>query len=142
MADLTESFEDYLEVIYILDKKSNQENKYIKHKNSRNKIRIKDIAKELNVKLPSVTEMVRKLSAKGFVEFEKYKPINLTQKGKDIAKKVYARHKSLKKLFMMIGVDENTASIDACKAEHILSKKTIKCINKFTSSKNKNVKGV
>ena len=66
MAGLTKSFEDYLEAIYILGQE-------------KGKVRVKDIAKSLDVKLPSVTEAVRKMSKVKLVEFERYGLIKLTE---------------------------------------------------------------
>jgi DtxR family transcriptional regulator, Mn-dependent transcriptional regulator len=123
MVDISQSFEDYLEVIYLLCKN-----------NDSNNAKTIDIAKKLNVKLPSVTEMVKKLKIAGLVESESYGPINLTEIGMKKAKIVYDRHKTLTTFFMLLGVDEITATKDACHAEHILSKKTITKIKQFVNN--------
>jgi len=118
---LSQSLEDYLEMIYLLKKEKGN-------------VRVKDIALRLNVTLPSVTEMIRKLAKRGFVKYKRYGIVELTVKGQLIAKNVYKRHKLLTSFFLSIGLDKRTAIHDACLAEHVLSKKTISKMNKFVRS--------
>ena len=121
MYQVSKSSEDYLEIIYELNRK-------------KGRARVKDIALGLNVKLPSVTEMLKKLSDKGFVRYEKYGKIKLTPEGRTIAKSTYNKHKLLTKFFISLGIDKKTAIHDACMAEHILSKKTINKIDEYVRS--------
>jgi len=119
---LSESFEDYLEIIYLIKK----DNGYVKSK---------DISKRLNVKSSSVNEAVKKLDKKGFVEYKKYGLIKLTKKGEEKAKKVYKKHKFLLDfLTKELGVKENIALEEACKTEHILSKDTLLKFSKFVKT--------
>ena len=122
---LTKNEEDYLEIIHLL----NKEKKIAK---------VKEISSKLNVSLPSVTGMIKKLANKDLVNYCKYSPITLTSKGNLIAKTVYAKHKVLTTFFIQLGVSSTTASHDACLAEHILSKETINKIKEFIS-KNKEI---
>ncbi len=122
--NLSQNIEDYLEAIYTLKKEKKQ-------------VRPKEIASMLGVKLPSVTEMSRKLSDKGFVKYERYGAIELTLKGKNIAKNTYEKHRFLIKFFIRLGVDEKTAARDACLAEHALSGKTISKLKEFANSRSK-----
>ena len=96
---------------------------------------MKNIASRLNVSLPSVTEMMQKLAGKNFVKYKKYGPVELTPDGEKRAKKVYKKHRLLAEFFMLLGVDEKTASRDACLGEHILSKKTLGKIREFVKRK-------
>ena len=110
---LSQSSEDYLETIYIL---------FIGGGN----VRTKDISKNLQVSLPSVTIAIKKLAERGFVIYEKYGSVKLTQEGTKIAKETHKKHKVLLKFFnKILKVDEKTASEDACRMEHGLSKKTL-----------------
>lgn len=120
---LSQSLEDYLEIIYLLKKEKKD-------------VRVKDIAFHLNVSLPSVTEMMQKLANKNFIKYKRYGPIELTHDGEERAKKIYKKHKLLVDFFMLLGVDEKTAVHDACLAEHILSKKTLSRIKKFVRGRN------
>ena len=122
--ELTKSFEDYLETIYILIKKNRE-------------AKVKDIAKSLDVKLPSVTQAIKKLSKLGFINYQKYSNVELTKKGENYAKKVYEKHKIfLEFLTKILKVDEKTAIREACKIEHVVSKGTMVKLKKFMLSKN------
>ena len=95
-------------------------------------IRAVDLAKIMGVKPSSVTEMLRKLSGEGLVIYEKYRIIDLTPKGVELAKKLEERHRAIRKLLVYVGVDEKTADEDACKIEHVISKNTAKKIIEFS----------
>ena len=49
----------------------------------------------------------------------------LLDPGREIAERIYSRHRLLTHFFMQLGVDEKIAAEDACKAEHILSEETL-----------------
>ncbi len=116
---LTASLEDYLEVIHIL------------HQNAKN-VGVTDIAKVLGISKPSVTRAIKSLKNNSLVIQEKYGKIVLTPEGDKIAKSVYSRHKVLRKfLTEVLKISEDTAEIDACKIEHIISKETLEGIEKF-----------
>lgn len=116
---LTASLEDYLEVIHIL------------HQSAKN-VGVTDIAKVLGISKPSVTRAIKSLKNNSLVIQEKYGKIVLTPEGDKIAKSVYLRHKVLRKfLTEVLKISEDTAEIDACKIEHIISKETLEGIEKF-----------
>ena len=124
--------EDYLEAIYLISK-----NKRI--------IRIKDIAKELQVKKSTVVPMVEKLSQNGFIKHEKYSDVFLTDKGIKKAEEVYKKHITIHSFLKdVLNIDEKTAEYDACNLEHHISDVTINKLLKFiefflySKSKNKN----
>ena len=54
--------------------------------------------------------------------------LTLLAPGREIAERIYSRHRLLTHFFMQLGVDEKTAAEDACKAEHILSEQTLEKI--------------
>ncbi|MCK5039736.1 MAG: metal-dependent transcriptional regulator [Candidatus Aenigmarchaeota archaeon] len=120
--EISQSVEDYLEAIYLAEA-------------DKGHVRVKDIALKLDIKLSSVTGMFKKLEEEGFIKSEKYGPVELTQKGKVIARGVYSKHKLLNKFFLLLGVDKKIALEDACRAEHVLSKKTLDKIRKFVNEK-------
>jgi len=98
---LSQSSEDYLEMIYML---------FVGGGN----VRITDISKNLQVSLPSVTIAIKKLAEQGFVIYEKYGLVRLTKEGTKIAKETYKKHKVLLNFFnKILKVDEKTASEDA-----------------------------
>lgn len=116
---LTKSVEDYLKVIYCLQK-------------GKGVIQVKDIASKLNVKPPSVVEALKKLSEKGFISHEKYGDIELNEKGSKIAESIMEKHEVLKNFLKILGVDNETASKDACAMEHLLDFKTVNKLKKFS----------
>ena len=85
-------------------------------------VRVKDIAKALKVKMPSVTSALQKLGEKGLIHYEKYGYVDLTDEGKTIAEKVYSRHACLGDFFHeVLHLDRQKADEEACRIEHHLS---------------------
>ena len=115
---ITSTVEDYLECILVLSEKGEL-------------AKVTDIAKELEVSKASVTEMISKLKKYGFVHYEKYGPINLTKKGKEIASAIKERHDMLRAFLLLIGVSKVNAENDCCIMEHNLSKNTVEKLTSF-----------
>lgn len=115
---LQESGEMYLETILILSQKSDA-------------IRGIDIGEYMGYSKPSVSRAIGLLKKGGYVDTNEHGHIVLTEIGRETATKTYERHKFLTKFFTHIGVDEETASKDACKAEHILSDATITAMKNY-----------
>ena len=109
-----ESAEDYLERILILSEKLD-------------KVREIDVVNDMGYSKPSVSIAMKKLRDNGYIIIHNG-ALTLTEKGKAIAEKIYERHRILTKGFMLLGVDEETASKDACKIEHDLSDVTFEKI--------------
>jgi Mn-dependent DtxR family transcriptional regulator len=114
----TDRMEDYLEVIYELIKKKGYATQ-------------SDISESLNVSLPSVTKMLQRLDESKYLKYEKYRGINLTQEGIDVAENIREKHALLSEFFKMIGVDEGIANIDAEGIEHHLHSQTLKKLKEF-----------
>lgn len=108
---LKESGEMYLETIYVLSKKSNY-------------IRSIDVCEEMGYSKPSVSRAVGLLKEGGYLKVGDDGSLILTDLGREIAEKTYERHTVLSKLFVMLGVNPETAAADACKMEHIISDET------------------
>lgn len=92
-----------------------------------------DISRYLSVSAPSVTKMLQKLDDNGYLEYEKYRGINLTQKGNQIADTVRQKHGILLEFFEILGIGYDTANRDAEGVEHHLNPKTIKQLRKFVT---------
>ena len=114
---LLESGENYLESILVLSENQKE-------------IHAIDIVNYLGYSKPSVSIMLKKLKEAGYIIINEESHIFLTDKGLDVARKIYNRHKLLKNFLISIGVSENTAEDDACKIEHDLSDETIEAIRK------------
>ena len=95
-------------------------------------ITVKDIAKALDVKMPSVTSAIEKLAEKNLVNHEKYGYVELTTAGEKIASEICRRHEVLFKfLSETLNIDPETAKKDACKIEHVISPTTLERLVKF-----------
>ena len=99
-------------------------------KEQRGYIRSIDIAVELGVTKPSVSYATKRLRENGYITMDKEGLITLTDKGMEVATRIYERHKMLTHYFMFLGVDEETAREDACKVEHDLSQQTYEALKR------------
>lgn len=113
-----ESAEDYLETILILQEQCGQ-------------VRSIDIVNKLGFSKPSVSIAMKKLRENGYISMAGDGTITLNDTGMAIASQVYGRHKTLTKLFQLMGVSAEQAALDACKVEHDLSEETIGKIREF-----------
>ncbi|MCK4320488.1 metal-dependent transcriptional regulator [Candidatus Bathyarchaeota archaeon] len=93
--------------------------------------RIKDIAKELNVRPSTAVEMMKKLDHIGLVVYEKYGGVTLTPRGEEIARAISERHETFKKFLEIILVPRDIALKDAHVLEHQLDPKTILQFTRF-----------
>ncbi|MBR0198487.1 MAG: metal-dependent transcriptional regulator [Kiritimatiellae bacterium] len=118
---MTQSLEDYLEAIYVIVK------------DGRNAC-VRDVARHLNVKMPSVVKAIHELKKMELVTQEPYGPILLTLKGKKLAGSVLNRHNLLRTFLEKLGVSKKNADKDACMMEHILSAETLDKIRDYISS--------
>lgn len=114
---LQESGEMYLETILILSQKSNT-------------IRSVDVGAYMNFTKPSVSRAIGLLKKGGYVTSSTEGYLSLTDSGREIAEKIYERHKLLTEFLVILGVDEKTAAEDACKMEHHISDQSFEAIKK------------
>ena len=115
---INESAENYLETILMLSKKLPV-------------VRSVDIANELGFKKSSVSIAMKKLRENGYVSVDHAGKITLLKPGREIAERIYERHKVLTSLFERLGVNHDTAAKDACKVEHDLSPETFNALKRF-----------
>lgn len=109
--NLTPSEEDYIEMIYRLQLKDEN-------------VKVAKLAKVLNVKTPSASNMVKRLQSKELLEHESYGELNLTPKGYDIGKFLFVRHNTVSEFLNIIGVKTNLHE-ETEKIEHTLSIETL-----------------
>lgn len=116
---LTSHMEDYMEAIAMLM----VDNKVV---------RVKDIAKKLDIKMPSVTAALNKLKEMALIEYEKYGFIELTEKGQEVAGNVYNKHTCISEFFeRVLLMNPESADSEACKVEHALDPDTCIRIHQF-----------
>lgn len=111
----SQSAEDYLERIHELI----EEKGYA---------RVVDIASSLQVKQASVTSMVQKLGELGYINYEKYRGLILTEKGREVARRIQKRHETLSRFFSLLGLPSKTQQADIEGIEHHLSAETVECL--------------
>lgn len=116
---LHESGEMYLETIYVLSQKSSA-------------VRAIDISEHLGYSKPSVSRAMGILKNGGYITVDSDGHITLTDEGLKTAAKTYERHEVLTKFFGLLGVDEEIASEDACKIEHVISDETFNALKTHT----------
>ena len=121
MAAMTQSLEDYLEAVYVLISEDRP-------------AQVRDVAKMLAVKMPSVVKAIHELKKLGLVTQKPYAAIELTVKGARVARHVLNRHTLLRDFLMKLGVSRKNADKDACLMEHILSAETIDRIRSYTEN--------
>ena len=119
---IQESAENYLETILIIKKRCGQ-------------VRAIDIVNELSFFKPSVSVAMKKLRESGYISMAADGSITLNESGLEVASRVYGRHKTLTQFFVMLGVNPETASEDACKVEHDISNETFSKIREFVGEK-------
>ena len=114
---LQESGEMYLETIYILSKKSPA-------------VRAIDVGEYMGYSKPSVSRAIGLLKSGEYVKVDADGYISLTDAGYEVAEKMYERHTMLTSFLMSLGVDEQTATEDACRIEHHISDSSFDAIKR------------
>src|SRR5260370_33678001 len=90
--------------------------------------RVVDIASSLKVKQASVTSMVQKLGELGYLKYEKYRGLILTDKGRTVARRIKDRHETLSRFFSLLGLNPETQKLDIEGIEHHLSPATLEVL--------------
>ena len=115
---IQESGEMYLETILRLSQTSGH-------------VRAIDVGEEMGYSKPSVSRAMSILKQGGYIVIEPDGSIILTDAGREIAEKIYARHTLITNFLISIGVDKETATEDACKMEHGISDASFEAIQKL-----------
>lgn len=117
--NITSTMEDYLETIFLLNR-------------GKGAIRVKNIAKNLGVKMPTVTNMLKTLSDRGLIDYEKHEYLELTDKGLAIGREIEKRHTAIRNfLTEILKLDAVTADEEACRMEHGMGPETLSRLTKF-----------
>ena len=114
---LRASGEDYLETILVLQKK-------------RGMVRSVDVARHMEVSKPSVCHAVATLRDGGFLMMDEDHFLHLTDVGREVAERIYERHRFFTEQLIAAGVDPKTAEADACRIEHTISQDSFEKIRR------------
>ena len=112
-----QSAEDYLEAILRL-------------RETKGQVRSVDISLLLGVTKPSVSFAMKKLRENEFIQMDQENLITLTEKGEEIAMRIYDRHKTIMSFLTAIGEEEGVAREEACKIEHDISEESFNALRK------------
>jgi len=116
--NLSESTEDHLERIQdLLDRKGYA--------------RVSDIAASLQLSRSTVSNMVRRLARRGFVNYERYRGFTLTAEGRAVANHIRVRHATLTELFQLLGLRPETVEEEVEVIEHHLKPETLRAFSKL-----------
>ena len=105
---ILQSGENYLETILMLSRKKAA-------------VRSIDVANEMGYSKPSVSIAMKQLRENGYVTVDDGGYITLTADGREVAERMYERHRLLSEWLVYLGVDPETAAEDACRMEHVIS---------------------
>ena len=119
---IQESGEMYLETIYVLSAKLPF-------------VRSIDVSEYMGYSKPSISRAMGLLRNDGLILVDKSGNITLTEAGLAIAKKIYERHTLLSEFLELLGVDEKTATEDACKIEHVISDTSFQALKNHVMQK-------
>jgi len=109
---MSASTEEYLEALYTLTQNGKTAG-------------TSELSKRLNISPASVTEMLQKLADSGYVNYEPYKGVTLTDKGYEIAAKMTRKHRLLERfLHDVLKIGNERVHKQACEMEHSLSDET------------------
>ena len=121
---LQESGQMYLESIFVLSKTGKP-------------VRSIDVSEYMGVSKPSVSRAMGLLRSGGYIKMAADGKITLTELGLEIAQKIFERHTVLTTLLATLGVDDETASEDACRLEHAISDKSLSAIKLYLQKNGK-----
>ena len=124
--ELHESAEDYLETILVLFERNGE-------------VRSIDIVNEMNFSKPSISIAMKKLRENGYIHMDVNGLITLTDEGREIATRIYSRHKLLTRVLEAIGIDAKKAEEEACKIEHDIDDETYDKIQAFYTNYTQNM---
>ena len=115
---ITAATENYMEAILVLQRQNGM-------------VRSVDIAKYMGFSKPTISQYMKQYAQQGLVTMAPNGAIELTDEGRAIAEPILDRHMIISRIFMALGVSEETAKEDACKVEHDLSPETFECLKRY-----------
>ena len=115
--EIHEATEMYLETILVL-------------KNRLGLVRSIDVATEMGYSKPTISVAMKKFRQEGLVTVDESGFINLAEKGRDIAERIYERHQVLTHILVSLGVSKENAEQDACRIEHDICDETFEALKK------------
>lgn len=100
--------------------------------------RVTDIAEALGLSRSTVSNMVRRLAKRGYVNYERYRGFTLTAEGQEVAKHIKQRHRTLSELLELMGLEPDTVADDVEDIEHHLRPQTLRVFESLVEFWKKN----
>jgi Mn-dependent DtxR family transcriptional regulator len=94
--------------------------------------RVTDIAEELGLSRSTVSNMVRRLAARGFLNYQRYRGFTLTVEGREVARHIKERHRTLTELLELLGLEADTVAKEVEDIEHHLRPQTLRIFASLT----------
>ena len=118
---LTNSQEEYLKTIYLLEK-------------NKQKVRVTDIAKKMNITKPSVNKALKVLKELHLINYEVYGDINLTEEGQEQAKEIIKKQDILETFLIgILEIEKEQAQEEAKAIKYAMSKESIDKLDSYIS---------
>lgn len=95
--------------------------------------RVTDVAESLGLTASTVSNAVRRLAARGFLNYEKYRGFSLTAEGRAVAKRIKARHETLSELLGLLGLAPDVIETEVEDIEHHLRPQTLELLARLVS---------
>jgi Mn-dependent DtxR family transcriptional regulator len=102
--------------------------------------RVADIAASLSLSRSAVSNMVRRLAKRGFVNYERYRGFTLTAEGRAVAHHIKVRHRTLSELFQLLGLSPETVEEEVEVVEHHIRPETLRVFSRLVRFWHKNPK--
>ena len=116
---ISKALEEYLKTMYILKKQNGN-------------IRVTDIAEKMECTKPSVNKAINNLKEKELINYETYGTIELTEKGKNLAKKILEAYDIIYVFLKeVLNLDDESAKIEAEKIKSVATDNTINKLAKY-----------
>lgn len=121
------STEDYLKTIYLLSQTK--------------AVHACHVGKSMDLSRATVCVALKRLADEGYLQVDKENVIRLTEQGLQVAQRTCDKYQLLKSFLMRLGVEEASATQDACKMEHDLSSESYAALKQFMRSPNEGKMG-
>lgn len=112
------TMEDYLVVLYEL-------------RRSKGYVVMGEVANRLDVSPPSVTNMLKRLQREGYIKYERYKGVTVTEMGERVAKQLLRKRHILLEFMNMLGIDKTEAHQEAQRIANCVNISTLERLEKF-----------
>lgn len=95
--------------------------------------RVSDVAEALELNRSTVSNMIRRLAKRGYVNYQRYRGFTLTDSGRAVAADIRTRHQTLTALLHQLGLEETTIETEVEEIEHHLKPQTLASLSSLVA---------